>query len=410
MEVGEVSRDRRKLTYLIEDATVSPAKSLDIGLLQSIKALVRSSDANVRTAFDTLFDKLQRQHSQVRFLAVLLIDELFTRSKLFRSLLVPKFEMFMLLTIGYRDDFPLPKPPDRATLLRTTSMELVEKWNDTFGVHYKQVRLGYEYLKKTLRLQFPNLRAATALAEQQRQEKEARTQALILKKYESLCQNFSELRTEIHTTLDEIAECCKILELESASALEDNEPVLEADLESLVFGDDEYEEYGDSSLRRELHKEVPEQVAVTEKLKETTDNSALFETLRDLYKLVESNHLRTTQEWLSILTRVDVSDTRSRDAVLKEVIDLRTQLLGSLVKCESLGIDRTEKASTSRFTVGEVDDDIIWEPGDAEADKDLGEIASTSYAFNMEKGEVILFFFANQFLTVSQVSVILNVT
>lgn len=92
------------------------------------------------------------------------------------------------------------------------------------------------------------------------------TQALILKKYESLCQNFSELRTEIHTTLDEIAECCKILELESASALEDNEPVLEADLESLVFGDDEYEEYGDSSLRRELHKEVPEQVAVTEKL------------------------------------------------------------------------------------------------------------------------------------------------
>lgn len=126
--------------------------------------------------------------------------------------------------------------------------------------------------------------------------------------------------------------------------------------------------------------------------KETTDNSALFETLRDLYKLVESNHLRTTQEWLSILTRVDVSDTRSRDAVLKEVIDLRTQLLGSLVKCESLGIDRTEKASTSRFTVGEVDDDIIWEPGDAEADKDLGEIASTSYAFNMEKGEVILFF------------------
>lgn len=65
MEVGEVSRDRRKLTDLIEDATVSPAKSLDIGLLQSIKALVRSSDANVRTAFDTLFDKLQRQHSQV---------------------------------------------------------------------------------------------------------------------------------------------------------------------------------------------------------------------------------------------------------------------------------------------------------------------------------------------------------
>ena len=113
---------------------------------------------------------------QVRYLAVLLIDELFTRSKLFRALLVPKFEMFMLLTIGYRDDYPLPKPPDRAALLRTASMEYVEKWNDMFGVHYKQIRLGYNYLKNTLRLQFPNLRASAALAEQQRQEKEARTQ------------------------------------------------------------------------------------------------------------------------------------------------------------------------------------------------------------------------------------------
>lgn len=116
----------------------------------------------------------------MRYLAVLLIDELFTRSKLFRSLLVPKFEMFMLLTIGYRGDYPLPKPSDRASLLRAKSMEYVEKWNDMFGIHYKQVRLGYEYLKKTLRLQFPNLREAAALAERQQQEKEERTQVSLL--------------------------------------------------------------------------------------------------------------------------------------------------------------------------------------------------------------------------------------
>ncbi|KAG0630471.1 hypothetical protein M758_1G180400 [Ceratodon purpureus] len=385
---GGSERARRRLMDLIEEATVSPAKSLDLGLLQSIKAMVRSSDAHVHTAFDALFDKLKKNHSQVRFLAVLLIDELFTRSKLFRSLLVPKFEMFMLLTIGYRDDYPLPKPPDRATLLRTTSMELVEKWNDSFGVHYKQVRLGYEYLKKTLRLQFPNLRAAAALAEQQRQEKEARTQALIRKKYESLCQDFSELRVEIQSTLNEIAECCKILEPEIVSApeAEGNELVSEAGLESLVFGeDDDYEEYGDSSLRRQLHEEVSEELSVPEKPKETTDNSAVFESLRDLYKLVASSHLRTTQEWLSILMRVDTSDTRPRDALLKEVIDLRTQLLGSLGKCESLGIDPTERASTSRTAIDEVDDeDIIWEAGDAETDKDLVDTTSTSHPINIE--------------------------
>ena len=66
MEVGKDARDRRRLMDLIEEATVSPGKSLDLGLLQSIKALVRASDANVRTAFDVLFDKLKKNHSQVR--------------------------------------------------------------------------------------------------------------------------------------------------------------------------------------------------------------------------------------------------------------------------------------------------------------------------------------------------------
>jgi len=50
------------------------------------------------------------------------------------------------------------------------------------------------------------------------------------------------------------------------STPESNGPVLEAGLETLVYEDeDEYEEYGDSSLRRQLHEEAPEEVAVSEK-------------------------------------------------------------------------------------------------------------------------------------------------
>ena len=91
-------------------------------------------------------------------------------------------------------------------------------------------------------------------------------QALIQKKYESLCQDFAELRAEIQSTLNEIAECCKILEPEVVSAPEDNERVSEADLESLVFGDDDdYAEYGDSNLRRQLHEDVSQEVSVSEK-------------------------------------------------------------------------------------------------------------------------------------------------
>lgn len=56
---------RHRLVDLIEEATVSPSTSLDLGLLQSIKATVRASDANVHTAFEALYDKLKKNHSQV---------------------------------------------------------------------------------------------------------------------------------------------------------------------------------------------------------------------------------------------------------------------------------------------------------------------------------------------------------
>jgi hypothetical protein len=99
--------------------------------------------------------------------------------------------------------------------------------------------------------------------------------------------------------------------------------------------------------------------------RETSDNAAVFETLRDLYKIVMTSHFRITQEWLSILMRVDISDTQTRDALLKEVIDIRNQLLGSREKCESLGIIRLEVGSTRKSQAdGEDEDDIIWEEGD----------------------------------------------
>ncbi|KAH8957981.1 hypothetical protein BDL97_07G120100 [Sphagnum fallax] len=358
--------DRHRITDLVESATMSPAKNLDLGVLHDFKAIVRASDANVRIAFDLLFDKLKKNNSQVRYLTLLLIDELFRRSKLFRSLLVPKFEMFMLLTIGYRADYTLPKPSDRATLLRATSMEYVEKWNEMFGVHYKPVHLGYEYLKKTLRLQFPNVREAAAMAERQRQEKEERTQVLLQKKYESLIQEFPDWKAEIQSTMDQMTECFKILIPE---AVHYQGATKEGDLKNIgeQEEEDEYEEYGNSSLRRQLHQQAAEENDLPEKPRETGENATIFGTLRDLYKLLMMRHLPSTQEWLSTLMRVDPPQEKQQlDVFLKEVIDLRSQLLAFRKHCEDLGIEllevgRTSKALTTVEDEGE--DEIIWEEG-----------------------------------------------
>ncbi|KAG6553760.1 hypothetical protein Mapa_004675 [Marchantia paleacea] len=343
--------DRRRLSDLIDVATNSPRLQLDDRSLTSIKAIVRRSDANVHAAFDLLYDKLKKNHSQVRYLGLLLMDELFTRSKVFRSLLVPMFESFLLLSVGFRSDCPLPPPQDRATLLRKKSIEVVEKWNDMFGPHYKPIRLAYDYLRKTLRFEFPNAREVATFAQQQRKEREQRTQELLKKKLTTLKDEYPDLRAEIHSTLDQVTECLAILH--------DNEGEGEQAEFHFDNDEDEFEEYGARSLR-DARDEAEAQDTVPH---ETGENTALFDTLRDLYRLLTTRHLVNTQEWLSTLIRVDPEDERQRrDTLLRDIIDLRNKLLKAREICEAAGMERTESGSKSG--AAEDMDDIIWEEGD----------------------------------------------
>jgi hypothetical protein len=65
----------------------------------------------VRIVFEQAMDALAYEHAQVRLSAVQLIDELFGRSHLFRTLLVTHLRRFVSLAIGLDDvEDPLPPP------------------------------------------------------------------------------------------------------------------------------------------------------------------------------------------------------------------------------------------------------------------------------------------------------------
>ena len=83
---------------------------------------------------------------QVRYLTLLIIDELFMRSKLFRTLLIENLDQLLALSIGFRRNMPLPAPPAIASTLHSKAIEFLEKWNASFGIHYRQLRLGFDYL------------------------------------------------------------------------------------------------------------------------------------------------------------------------------------------------------------------------------------------------------------------------
>lgn len=355
----EMNRDSSQLASLIDSATTSPANELDLGLSKSIKQLVRLSDANVHVAFDLLMEKLKKNHAQIRYLALLVVDELFTRSKLFRSLLVRDVETFMLHSIGYRSECPLPPPANRATLLRAKSMEVLEKWNEMFGPHYKSLRLGYEYLKDTMHLQFPNLRQAAAQAEQRRKEREERSMALVQQKYNSLKEDFPALTTEIQSTLDQLDECFKILsgankqKVYAAPTVGRNIGVVKNED---AAADDGFEEYNVKSLRHILEQDNFRPVIPCE----NRDNKPIFDTIRDLCRLIVSQHIAVTQGWMSVLMRVDTQDRVSHDLLLRRVIDIRNHLSLAKMKCAELGIVVQHSESGDAANVA---DEIIWEDG-----------------------------------------------
>ncbi|XP_057462770.1 UV-stimulated scaffold protein A homolog [Actinidia eriantha] len=340
----EEEREKVVVVGLIEKATNSTAAEVDPRILKAIKSVVRYSDSELRLAAQTLMNLMKRDHSQVRYLALLIIDELFMRSKLFRTLLVENLDQLLTLSVGFRRNLPLPAPPSVASVLRSKAIEFLEKWNVSYGLYYRQLRLGFDHLKNTLRFQFPNLQANAARIQQERREREVRTKEILVKKFETLMETFSSIKGEVQSTIDEIGEC---LEIVTAS----DEPMLVG----LLLDDDEMEEFRGSELRQIRFDSLKE----GDKVQETSDNKVVFDALRELYKLLVTKHLVSVQEWISVLTRVEVADNRLRDSMLKEFIDIRNRLKSAKKKCEESGCSLPDTRNN--------EEENIWEEGTIES-------------------------------------------
>ncbi|GMY24231.1 UV-stimulated scaffold protein A homolog [Fagus crenata] len=336
----ERERERGKVLTLIEKATNSTAAEVDPRLLKAIKSVVRYSDSELQVAAHTLLEVMKRDHSQVRFLSLLIIDELLMRSKLFRSIIVDNLDQLLSLSVGFRRNMPLPAPPAVASVLRSKAIEFLEKWNASFGIHYRQLRLGFEYLKNTLKFQFPNLQANAARIQQEIRERERRSREILINKFHFFKDNFSSFKEQIMSTVDEIGECLDIVRTN-----EESMPL-----------DEDFQEFRSSELMQIRLDTLKE----GEKVHENSDNKVVFDALRELYKLLETKHLISIQEWISLLLRVEVADNRFRDSALKELIDIQNRLKLVKKRCEESGCDLPKAANHEEE---EEEEEDFWEEG-----------------------------------------------
>lgn len=199
-------------------------------------------------------------------------------------------------------------------------------------------------MKNTLRFQFPNQIEAAARREQERREREERSKQILLDKFERFKENYLSIKEEIQSTIDEIGECLEIIKVE------------EDDGFAAEYGGEE--EFNSLRLREIRLNSLKE----GEKVRESVENKAVFDAMRELYKLLVSKHLVTLQEWISVLIRVDVSDNKFRDSALKEFIDLRNVVKSVQKRCEELGCDLNERAVGREHE----EEEDLWEEGKIE--------------------------------------------
>lgn len=292
---------------------------------------------------------------QVRYLSLLIIDELFMRSKLFRTLIIENLDQLLSLSVGFRNTLLLPAPSAIATTLRTKAIEFLEKWNLSFGLHYKEIRLGFDYLKNTLKLKFPDLQTNAARIQRERQEREMRTKEILQNKFNSLKKSFGLLKDKIDETIKEIKECLEIVQWRG----DDGIPL------AILDGED-YEEIRCSHLRQIRLDSLKQ----SDKVEETSENRVVFDVLREQCKLLVTKHLISVEEGISLLIRVEVSDNRTRDSMLKDFIDIKNNIVATKKKYEEAGFTISKITGTREKEETNEEEEDIWEEDDGKVGTD----------------------------------------
>ncbi|KAF9131670.1 hypothetical protein BGW39_001481 [Mortierella sp. 14UC] len=363
---------REALSTLILAITKTGDLYLDPDQVKQVKSICKKSDVNVRTAYDLLMIQLKRKHAQIRYSSTQLIAELFQRSHVFRELLVADYPIFLQLTAGIHQH-PLPPPVIFAEKTKKLAISLTNEWHAKYGPVYKQIALGYEFLRYHLKVDFTNLVPVTdeaRSAEQRAQEELSRR--IRQRKYEKAAVEVEEMSDDIQDNVRKMGSCFDILvpKLDDENALnaifgaslgndkkhQDDEiegSRMETD-ENDVEGDDDeaatawqqqYDPMGVYAnalgtnrykLTINVNKDNPVDV------QESEDNSEVFTTLRECYRLIVKKHWPKISEWMDVLMKADHEPGEQRaeyDRLLKKAIDLKKSVADAKGKSEDLGVN-----------------------------------------------------------------------
>uniref|UniRef100_A0A8C8VG96 UV-stimulated scaffold protein A n=1 Tax=Pelusios castaneus TaxID=367368 RepID=A0A8C8VG96_9SAUR len=201
----------QKLTHLVEDLTTSGDPQLDPEKMKELKKICKSSEEHISHVYHLLMTQLNQDHAEMRFSAFQIVDELFTRSHQFRTLIISNFQEFLELTVETDYEQPLPPPKEIAQKLKKTVIKSVQEWHEKYGEAYKKLSLGYHFLKQNKKVDFQDVNVRTPAARRREEEKQKRLDNIYKERAKRAEKEMAEMSQEIQDTLTEMENCFRLL-------------------------------------------------------------------------------------------------------------------------------------------------------------------------------------------------------
>ncbi|XP_061215762.1 UV-stimulated scaffold protein A [Neopsephotus bourkii] len=200
-----------RLAELVEELTTSGEPRLEPGKMKELKKICKSSDEHISHAYHLLLTRLREDHAEIRFSAFQIVQELFSRSHQFRTLIISKFQDFLELTVGIDHEQPLPPPKEVAQKLRKETIKSVQEWHEKYGEAYKKLALGYHFLKQNKKVDFEDVHARTIAERRREEEKQKRLDNVYKEKAKRAEKEMEEMSQEIADTVTEMENCFRLL-------------------------------------------------------------------------------------------------------------------------------------------------------------------------------------------------------
>ncbi|XP_062981992.1 UV-stimulated scaffold protein A [Elgaria multicarinata webbii] len=201
----------QRLPQLVEDLTTSGEPQLDPKKMKALKKICKSSEEHISHVYHLLMTQLNEEHAEIRLSAFQVVDELFTRSHQFRTLIISNFQEFLELTVETDYDQPLPPPNEVAQKLKKAAIKSVQEWHEKYGEAYKKLSLGYHFLKQNKKVDFHDVSARTLAERKRDEEKQRRLDTIYKDKAKKTEREMEDMSQEIQAVLTEIENCFQLL-------------------------------------------------------------------------------------------------------------------------------------------------------------------------------------------------------